>query len=310
MRYKLEKIGCYILIIVLLPYIVTVFMNGPLLVSSPNVEETRVTVQRDTGRSGDAIELSLDEYGIGILACEIPSDYEIEAIKAQAILVRTKLYKSIQENGSDYIFTEKFWTRNQMEEAWGLTGFTANYNKLEKAWNQTEGQILMYEEQPIYTPFFRLSNGSTRDGKEVLGESYSYLKIKECPLDIENADQLQTTIIDNVDIKETKMEILSCDTAGYVLKVKVGEEEVNGEEFRQNYNLASGCFSIQEYEGKYRITTRGVGHGLGLSQNAANKMAEDGKIAQEILEYFFEGCEIKEVADHVRNITKTSDISE
>jgi stage II sporulation protein D len=85
------------------------------------------------------------------------------------------------------------------------------------------------------------------------------------------------------------------------LGVKVGNEEVSGEEFRQNYKLASSCFSVQEYEGKIRITTRGVGHGIGLSQNTANKMAEKGDAAEEILNYFYEGCEIKEVADYVRN---------
>ena len=79
----------------------------------------------------------------------------------------------------------------------------------------------------------------------------------------------------------------------------MGEDKVNGEEFRKNYDLISSCFSIQQYEGKLRITTRGVGHGIGLSQNTANKMAENGKTAEEILKYFYEGCEIKEVADVV-----------
>lgn len=302
MRYKLEKLGCYILIIVLLPYIVTVFLNGPLIVSSTNVENTKVTVE-----SGE--KMPFDEYGVAILACEIPADYEAEAIKAQAILVRTKLYKYIEENGSDCIFSEKFWTREQMEKAWGITKFTSNYNKLENAWHQTKGQVLLYEGNLIYTPFFRLSNGSTRDGKEVFGEEYPYLKIKECPLDIENVEQIQTKILENMDAEKTKIEVLSCDTAGYVLKLKVGEEEVNGEEFRQNYNLASGCFSVQEYEGKIRITTRGVGHGVGLSQNTANRMAESGEKYDTILEYFYEGCELKEVADFVSGV-ETSDKSE
>ena len=309
MRYKFEKIGCYILIIVLLPYIVTVFLNGPLIVSSTNVENTKITVASGEDKAGEVRQMSFDEYGIGVLACEVPADYETEAIKAQAILVRTKLYKCIEENGSDCIFTEKFWTRDQMEKAWGITKFTSNYNKIESAWHQTKGQVLLYEGKLIYTPFFRLSNGSTRDGKEVLGEDYSYLKIKDCPLDIENVEQIQTKVLENIDAEKTKIEVLSCDTAGYVLKVRVGEEEVSGEEFRKNYNLASGCFSVQEYEGKVRITTRGVGHGIGLSQNTANKMAENGKEYGEILKYFYEGCELKEVADFV-NSTEISDKAE
>ena len=314
MRYRLEKLGCYILIIVLLPYIVTVFLNGPVVLSQANVEEMMVRVKsevtsgvdmNDTGDSKTYISVPLTDYAIGILAREIPASYEIEAIKAQAIMVRTKIYKEIQENGSDYVFTEEFFTQSDMEEAWGITKYAGYYNKLENAWKETEGQVLMYDGELIYTPFFSLSNGSTRDGAEVLGKEYPYLKIKDCPLDIEATEQLQTMTVD-MELSEQKqesgklpIEVISLDTAGYVLKVRVGEEAVNGEEFRRNYNLASSCFSIHEYEGKLRITTRGVGHGIGLSQNTANKMAGNGKLAQEILEYFYEGCEIKEVADMV-----------
>ena len=300
MRGKLEKIGCYILVIILLPYIVTVFLNGPMVVSQANVEEMKVKVKDTT--------ISLKEYGIGILAREIPASYEMEMIKAQAIMVRTKIYKNMQENGRDVVFSEEFLTQSEMQEAWGVVNFAKYYNKLESAWQATEGQVLMCEEKLIYTPFFSLSNGSTRDGKEVLGEKYSYLKMKDCPLDIEETEQLQTITLDakmyEKEQSEDKkgIEVVSLDSAGYVLKVRVGEDEINGEEFRKNYNLASSCFSVQEYEGKIRITTRGVGHGIGLSQNTGNKMAEEGATAKEILEYFYEGCVIREIADVV--ITK------
>lgn len=281
MRYKLEKLGCYVLIIFLLPYIITVFLNGPVVMSHEN--------------NVDNSSLEFKKYGMGVLAREIPTTYEAEAIKAQAIMVRTNIYKEIQENGEDAALSGESWSKTDMKEAWGLTIYTNLYNKMEEAWDETEGQVLLYEEKLMYTPFFSLSNGSTRDGEEVLGKKYPYLKIKDCPLDIEVPEQLQTVTLDT----QENIKILSTDTAGYVLKVRVGKEEVSGEEFRKNYKLASSCFSVHEYEGTIRITTRGVGHGIGLSQNTANKMAEDGKSAEEILQYFYEGCEIQEIADIV-----------
>lgn len=311
MRYRLEKLGCYILIIVLLPYIVTMFLNGPMVVSSTNAEDTTVNVRINSGKNSESVQEDLEEeklitmdfedYGVGILAREIPVTYESETLKAQAILVRTRLYKYMEEHGSNAIFEEEFFTESEMQEAWGITKYAGYYGKLENAWRETEGQVLMYEEKLAYTPFFSLSNGSTRDGKEVLGEEYPYLKIKDCPLDIEATEQIQTVTLDETESEMLKLEVVSYDTAGYVLKVKVGNEEVSGEEFRSNYHLASSCFSVQEYEGKIRITTRGVGHGIGLSQYTANKMAENGNSSSEILEYFFEGCEINEVVDLVRN---------
>ena len=98
----------------------------------------------------------------------------------------------------------------------------------------------------------------------------------DCPLDIENTKQIQTVTVDDMDA-----EITALDTAGYVINVRVGQENVSGEEFRNTYNLASSCFTLQRYNGKMRITTRGIGHGLGMSQNTANKMSKKGKTYEE-----------------------------
>lgn len=294
MRQRLKQFGCYLTIIVLLPYIVTVFINGPSMVSSSHIDQTYVKVKANEDEEDKITELPIEDYCIGIMAREILPSYEKEALKAQAVLVRTDVYRKIEEEGSDAVLEDEFWTQKQMEETWGVTRYSRYYSKLRNAWRNTEGQVLMYEGELARTPFFRLSNGSTRDGKEVLGESYPYLKITECPWDIEEEEQIQTVTYEDMDA-----EILECDTAGYVLRVRVGKEEVSGEEFRTNYHLASSCFTLQKYNGKLRITTRGVGHGLGMSQNTANRMAKKGQDYEEILEYFFEGTNIKEVTDIV-----------
>lgn len=289
MRQRFQTFMCYLTIIVLLPYIVTVFINGPSMVTSFHIDNTYVKVKTKEG----TVEMPMEEYCIGILAREIPADYKKEALKAQAILVRTGVYAALQEK--DAVLEENFWTKEQMEESWGTLKLSSNYSRLESAWKDTEGQVVTYDGKPAAASFFRLSNGSTRDGKEVLGgEEYPYLKIMECPLDIEAAEQIQTVTIDDMDA-----EITACDTAGYVLTVRVGEETISGEEFRSNYHLASSCFTFQKYNGKLRITTRGVGHGLGMSQYTANEMAKAGSDAAEILGYFFEGTEIREVASIV-----------
>lgn len=296
MRNRLKKIGCYLIIIVLLPYIVTVFMNGPAIPTDTTVDTTYVKVKKDDTE----LELPLEEYCIGRMAKEIPADYEEEALKAQAVIVRTSVYKSIKEGGTQVVLEDDFWTEEEMRQQWG-SSYSGHYRKMQNAWNDTEGQVVMYGENLANTPFTRLTNGNTRDGKEVLGsEDYPYLKIKDCPLDIEAAEQIQTVTVDDMDAEATAM-----DTAGYVTSVRVGQETVNGEEFRQTYGLASSCFILQKYDGKLRITTRGVGHGLGLSQYTANEMAKEGKDVSEILQYFFEGTEIKEVAEIVINSRDT-----
>lgn len=288
MRQRLKKFACYLVIIILLPYVITVFLNGPSITVYSHVDSTYIRV-----KSGDKeVKMPIEEYCMGVLAKEIPASYEKEALKAQSILVRTDVYKKIKESGSNTVLEGEFWSQSQMEDAWG-SKYSKYYRKMEEAWTETEGQVLLYGEELALTPFFRLSNGCTRDGKEVLGtEEYPYLKIVECPLDIESSKQIQTVTIEDIDA-----EITAQDTAGYVLNVRVGQENISGEEFRNTYQLASGCFTLQRYNGEIRITTRGIGHGLGMSQYTANHMAKDGKTYEEILEYFFEGTEIKEVAE-------------
>ena len=291
MYQKLKKWGSGLLMIVLLPYIITVFMNGPAKVTSSAVEEVKVNVKTEDGTK----QMSMKEIGIGILAKEIPVIFEKEALKAQAILVRTRLYKELMKPEENEITQDDFWTVKEMEETWGSTDYVSNKRKLNMAWEETEGQVLTYDGELALTPFFYLSNGSTRDANEVFGKEYPYLKIVDCPLDIESLEQMQTTTMDMLDA-----EVLETDTVGYVLRVRVGEEKVNGEEFRMTYGLASSCFIFQEYENKLRITTRGVGHGVGMSQNTANEMAKSGTTYKEILEYFYAGTELKEVADMIQ----------
>ena len=65
-----------------------------------------------------------------------------------------------------------------------------------------------------------------------------------------------------------------------------------GEEFRKVLDLNSSCFTIEESEGKIRITTKGLGHGIGLSQFNANEMAKNGDDYQKILTYYFKNIEL------------------
>ena len=291
MYQKFRKWGSTLLIIMLLPYIITVFLNGPVKVTSASIEETEICVETENGQ----ILMSMKDIGTGILAREMPADFEKEALKAQAVLVGTRLYKEMAKQKENKVTQEDFWTVKEMEDAWGNAEYLSRKRKLNMAWEETEGQVLTYEGELALTPFFYLSNGSTRDSKEALGEEYPYLKIVDCPLDIESLEQMQTITMDMMDA-----EVLKTDTTGYVLSVRVGEEKVNGEEFRTTYGLPSSCFILQEYENKLRITTRGVGHGVGLSQNTANEMAKNGKDYTEILEYFYPGTKLKEVAEIIQ----------
>ena len=82
---------------------------------------------------------------------------------------------------------------------------------------------------------------------------------------------------------------------GYVLEIQAGNQDFQGEEMRELLKLPSSCFIVQTDKEMIRFLCRGGGHGLGLSQWTAGKMAEENKQYQEILNYFFPGLELIEV---------------
>lgn len=259
MLQKLKKLGALIIIIILLPYIITIFINGEKIDTSQN--------------------MALDEYCIGVLAQEVSSDYKDEMLKAQAVIVRTTVYSEIKE------MDKKFMVKPDLDSVW--------YKKLKEIWKETEGQVLLYNNELALVPFHQLSNGKTRSGQEVLGSDvYPYLQVRDCPKDVGSDLHMQTKVLSVAGVQ-----ILSLDSAGYVMEVQIGEEKCSGDEFRDTYELASGCFELQEFDGKTRAVTKGVGHGLGMSQYTANEMAKEGKSYKEILQFFYEGTEMKEVAE-------------
>lgn len=289
MRQKWNHIISVLIIIVLLPYIITVFFQGPAVLTGAEPGKDYLIVEKD----GKTRQMSMEDYGILLLAKEIPVEYEPEALKAQAVLVRTRIYKQLTEQGKESVFKEDFPERETLRRQWGQAHYQIYYETLKKAWQQTEGQVLTYENQLIQTPFHQLSNGSTRSGNEVFGsEGYPYLMPKECPADVAAKNELQ-----NVMLEQADYEILKTDSAGYVLQLREGDVTFTGEEFREEKGLASACFTLQEFEGKIRVTTRGQGHGLGLSQYTANVMAEEGSSHEDILLYFYTNVKVKEVAE-------------
>ncbi len=312
-KYKigqaLKTAGSFLIILVLLPYLATVFINGDKIKRIEKDDFQLVKVASVMDDKTKVKEMPWDAYFIGILAKQIPETYQKEAIKAQAVILRTILYKQLDAN-SHPIFKESYFTPEELEKKWGIEHYEEYYKKYVDAMKETENKVLMYEEDYAKVPFHQSSGGKTRNAKEVLeSKNYDYLKSVECEEDQKDQEwehvydfeyqliqEKCRNFIEAVDKKNAKeklnyedIQIQEYDSAGYVKTMKIKNTVCSGEQFRQALSLASGCMSIEEHNGKLRIRTRGNGHGLGMSQFTANQMAKAGKGYEEILQYFFEG---------------------
>lgn len=260
-------------------------------------------------------KLPLEEYVTGALAACMPEVYEEEACMAQAVILRTNAVYACLEAGETEISYESLGqtslTRAQMQNMWKEED-AENYEKIKSAVEDTKGVVLCYNGVAADFPYFSISAGTTRDGEEVLGKkNCPYLKSVNCGQDITAPDYLQKTNIKKKEFiekmktffndmpKEANLEdfVLIRDGAGYVLYVvfEKGEstKRIPGELLRREFFLPSSHFTWEETEKEVVFFTKGIGHGLGLSQYTANEMAQKGADYVEILQYFFADCEIQ-----------------
>ncbi len=278
MRQKGHFFISILIIIILLPYVVTVFIHGS---------------------KGNADETGWEEYLFGELAEEISGDSDLEAVKAQAVIARTKLYKKAAdgENLKDLYVNPK-----DAEKRWGGSHYEEYYKKFKQAIQETKHLVLMYDGELIDASYHKVSAGNTRSASELgMEENYNYLQSKQCNHDKESDEFAKETIFTTEELAEKlgsgkegveTIEIKKEDSAGYALAVQIDGESMNGEEFAGKLGLPSSCMKITAVDKNFVFMTKGIGHGLGLSQYAAEIMAEEGTGYRDILEYFYTGAEI------------------
>ena len=296
----------------MVPYVGTLAWTGTI-----RGEELRYEQQKEVSgkrrilldRSSGSYYMDLEEYLPGVIARQMPVEYEPEALKAQAIIARTYICRQMEAAGADGEIAESaldmdYLESEQLKQLWGTSRFPEYYKKLEDAVKATSGLVMTYEGRCIDPMFCRATAGMTRKGDF----AHPYLEPADCPGDVEADGYMQQLLfteeefaaavnripeggsgarqVDAANVKDS-MQIISRDDAGYVDEVQVGSAAYTGEELQYGLGLQSACFTLESYEGGVRAVSKGIGHGYGLSQATANGMAKEGWTAEDILGYFY-----------------------
>lgn len=256
--------------------------------------------------TGEVIELSLDDYIKGVLVGEVPATYEDEAIKAQAIVARTytlyKLYNSsyAHENADmcdDVNHCQAYKSKEYAFKCWEDEAET-KWNKIENAVKSTSDQVIKYKGNLINAFFHAHSGGMTEDVKFVWGrEEIPYLKSVESNEGYDYADRVVYTKNDFFDILKNKYQdfdvslnnysIDEFTSSGRVDKMTICNKTLLGTEIRSLFGLRSTYFSLEEDGENMVFTTKGYGHGVGMSQEGANYMALQGKKCEDIIKHYY-----------------------
>ena len=261
--------------------------------------------------------LPLEQYIVGVVAGEMPANFEEEALKAQSLAARTYIIRKILSGEaeanlkgadvSDTVNHQVYKDEKQLKEKWGLD-YGKNIEKIRKAVYETRGQIITFDGEPITASFFSTSNGYTENAEDYWSNPLPYLKSVESPWDLESKEYIaqQSFTIEEfqkklgVTINGSDVgEILSRTTGNRVEKVRIGNKEFTGRQVREALNLRSTDFTWERKGNEIIVTTKGYGHGVGMSQYGANGMAKEGKTYEDIIKHYYQGVAIAEAKTYI-----------
>lgn len=255
-------------------------------------------------------ELNLEEYLIGVLAAEMPASFEMEALKAQAVAARSyAVYKIEHTKNQDYniltdVTDQSYITTEEMKEKW-QDDYGKYYNKIKNAVEETKNEVIYYNNEIIEAFYFSMSNGKTENAQTVFNQVLPYITSVDSKWDNEEiknfsvtkefsisdfCQKLSLTNCNNIDIK-----IIEKSDSNRVVKLSINNKNFLGTDIRKKLNLRSTDFEIAVFNEIVTITTKGYGHGVGMSQYGANGMAKDGYTYQEILNHYYQGISIKKM---------------
>lgn len=251
--------------------------------------------------NNETISLPIEEYLIGVLGAESPASFNIEALKAQAVASRT--FALYQQEKRGYVTTgdQAFATEEELKTKW-QTKYDEYYNKIKAAITSTQNEVLYYDNKLIKAYFYAMSNGYTTTSLAVFNEELPYLNIIIQTLDNSNTNNFEVTKTISktqfceklaLDCNKLNISTPKRDESNRVTMITINNREYTGLNLRQQFNLRSTDFTLQEDQDNIIITTKGYGHGVGMSQYGANAMAKNGSSYQDILQFYYQGTEIQ-----------------
>jgi stage II sporulation protein D len=258
----------------------------------------------------DAVSMTAADYLPGAVAAEMPVSYGLEALKAQAVAIRTYLLTN-DHHGDGQVCTDSscclaYWDDETLRSRWG-SSYEENIAIIQQAVSQTDGEYLTYEGQAIQAVFHASSLGLTEDSAAVWS-AQPYLVSVSSPESVDTVPDLVSTV--TLSPQELALALdLNCEDdpsqwlqgirltdTGRVRAVLLCGQFFEGTELRSALGLKSTAFTITWEDGAFVFSVSGSGHGVGMSQRGAMLLAADGMGYQDILAHYYPGTELESAA--------------
>lgn len=305
----MKKVIILILMLIGIPYLITIcFIKKDNEIKFYFSSNTTVRIKRNA--TGKIDKVPLEDYIVGVLAGEMPVSFEVEALKAQAVAARTYVMKRLVNNkNNDYdiidtTLNQVYLDNDELKKKWG-NNYVNYINKLKTAVLETSGEYITYKDNIIDALFFSTSVGATENSEEVFVSALPYLRSVDSSWDAEVSpvfsesntfslkdfyNKLNLTYSNNLSI-----DVLQTTSTGRIKKIKINGTTFNGTTVAGKLGIRSDYFNISRDNDTVLVTTKGYGHGVGMSQYGAEAMAKKGYTYDKILKHYYKDVDIKKI---------------
>ena len=293
-------------------------------------ESSAISVKLYDTQARVVYRMPLEEYLVGVVAAEMPANFHLEALKAQAVAARTftvKRLKCFGGKGSKYhpdadLSSDpgegQAWLgEKELRAKWGMR-YGSNLARIQQAVNETAAILLTYDGKPIEAIYHSTCGGVTEAAVEVWGKDYPYLHSVVCGTDGHSPKYRQTyrfTIQEaaaKLKIQAFQGKAITASTQGNGILKMVGQtntgraqkiifagKEVSAEQFRIALGLNSPRIRYNINGKNLVITTIGYGHGVGLCQYGSDGLAQKGWSFSQILQHYYPKTALVKIANQI-----------
>lgn len=288
--------------------------NVEVEVEQPEIQQEQVRQEQQMYipvimPDGRVRAMELEAYVSRVVLGEMPANFDVEALKAQAVATRTYTLRRVERgdkhNGAvctDYACCQAY---REPEDYVAKGGAQERVDRLFEAVAQTSGQVLRYDGELISATYFASAGGSTEDARAVWGSSIPYLVAVESDDD----DLAQTVRFQPKEFQGRLGVQLSGDptqwfgeitytAGGGVDKMVIGGKTYSGVKLRSLLGLRSTVFAVTVTADEITFSTQGFGHRVGMSQYGAESMAVSGSLYTDILAHYYPGTTLVDYENH------------
>lgn len=250
--------------------------------------------------------LSVEAFMVGAAACEMPPDWPDAALQAQMVASRSYAQAQSQPMTVNSAQCSGWTEESVLKLRWG-DDFEATYARLQALAAQVSGAVLLYDGAPAAACYHAASCGHTEASQNVWLTALPYLQGVDSPWDRTAPDFEVTVEYTAPQLSDAVASLTGAipqgdaagwlgdtvwDAAGYVQSITIAGQKLTGSEVRGALGLRSACFSMAWDGAVFTVTTRGYGHGVGMSQYGANALAGEGKTFDQILKWYYTGIQV------------------